>query len=159
MGGFLNRKNLARVQRYGRHKIFGRFLKVMLMAKRFKLCGIRIHQSYKVGEVVELLGASEQTVRRWILKGLPVLNSMRPMLILGFELKSYLEGLQAKPKCEASMGAIMCMSCRKRQMPLGLMADCIATTDNNGLLVALCSECEGDCVLHKILLSTFGGDC
>jgi alanine-glyoxylate transaminase/serine-glyoxylate transaminase/serine-pyruvate transaminase len=40
-----------------------------------------------------------------------------------------------------------------------LMADCIATTDNNGLLVALCSECEGDCVLHKILLSTFGGDC
>jgi hypothetical protein len=116
------------------------------MAKHFKLRGIRIHQSYEVGEVAEIVGASEQTVRRWITNGLPVLNSMRPALILGFELKSYLEGLQSKPMSEAALGAIMCMSCRKRQMPLGLMADYILTSTTNGRLVALCGKCEGVCV-------------
>lgn len=116
------------------------------MAKHFKLRGIRIHQSYEVGEVAEILGASEQTVRRWISNGLPVLKSMRPVLILGFELKRYLEDVQAKPKREAALGAIMCMSCRKHRMPLGLMADYIPTSDTNGRLEALCGECEGVCM-------------
>ena len=116
------------------------------MAKHFKLRGIRIHQSYEVGEVAEIVDASEQTVRRWISNGLPVLNSMRPVLILGFELKSYLEELQAKPKSDAALGAIMCMSCRKRQMPFGLMVDYIPTSDTSGRLEAMCGECEGVCM-------------
>ena len=116
-----------------------------MMAKHFKLRGIRIHQSYEVVEVAEILGASEQTVRRWISNDLPVLSSKRPVLILGFELKRYLEGVQAKPKRDAALGAIMCMSCRKHQMPFGLMADYIPTSDTNGRLMALCGECEGVC--------------
>ena len=116
------------------------------MAKRFKLRGIRIHQSYEVWEVADLLGASEQTVRRWISKGLPVLNSKRPALILGFELKSYLEAVQAKPHSNAALGAIMCMACSERQMPLGLMADYIPTSDVSGRLLALCGVCEGVCM-------------
>ena len=116
------------------------------MAKHFKLRGIRIHQSYEVGEVTEILGASELTVRRWISNGLPVLSSKRPVLILGFELKNYLEDVQAKPKRDAALGEIMCMSCRKHQMPFGLMADYIPTSDTNGRLMALCGACEGACV-------------
>lgn len=96
--------------------------------------------------MADLTEASEQTVRRWITKGLPVLNSKRPALILGFELKRYLEAVQAKPYSKAVLGAIMCMSCRERQMPLGLMADYIPTGDVNGRLVALCGVCEGVCV-------------
>lgn len=116
------------------------------MAKHFKLGRIRIHQSYEVSEAAETLGATEPTVRRWIDNGLPVLSSKRPLLILGFELKSYLERVQAKPKRETALGAIMCMSCRKHRMPIGLMADYIPTSDTNGRLEALCGECEGVCM-------------
>lgn len=116
------------------------------MAKHFKLRGIRIHQSYEVSEVAEILGASEQTVRRWISNGLPVLSSKRPLLILGFELKNYLEGLQAKRKSEAALGAITCMTCGRHRMPMGLMADYYAPARGTvGRLVALCGECEGIC--------------
>lgn len=116
------------------------------MAKNFDPRKIRIHQSYEVGEVAEILGASEQTVRRWISNGLPVLSFKRPVLILGFELKQYLEDVQAKPKRNAALGAIMCMSCRKHQMPFGLLADYIPTSDTNGRLMTLCGTCESVCV-------------
>lgn len=123
------------------------------MAKHFDLRRIRIHQSYEVWEVVEILGASEQTVRRWIANGLPVLSSVRPVLILGFELKRYLERVQAKPKQKAALGAIMCMSCRVRQMPLGLRAYYVPTSGSNGRLEALCGTCESVCMRFTSLAS------
>ena len=92
------------------------------MAKRFKTQRIRIHQSYEVGEVVDLLNAAPQTVRGWIKDGLPVLFTQRPMLILGFELKAYLDKRQETAKQPTALGEMYCMSCRKPRKPLGVMA-------------------------------------
>lgn len=113
------------------------------MAKRFKLQGIRIHQSYEVWEVTDLLGASEQTVRGWIRSGLPALSAKRPLLILGCELKVFLEKKQAKAKRKPALGEMMCMSCRRPQMPYGLMADYLPMNARTGRLEALCGVCEG----------------
>lgn len=116
------------------------------MAKRFKTQRIRIHQSYEVGEVVDLLNAAPQTVRGWIKDGLPVLFTQRPMLILGFELKAYLDKRQETAKQPTALGEMYCMSCRKPRKPLGMMADYVPKTTTTGLLEALCGVCEGVCM-------------
>lgn len=116
------------------------------MAKRFRAQGIRIHQSYEVGEVADLLNAAPQTVRGWIKDGLPVLSSQRPTLILGFELKEFLGNRHETAKQPTALGEMYCMSCRKPTKPLGMMADYVPKTTTMGRLEALCGVCEAVCI-------------
>ena len=116
------------------------------MAKRYKTQKIRIHQSYEVWEVAEVLGITVQTVRKWMEDGLPALKAKRPALILGFELKGYLDAKATKTKQKLALGECMCMSCRRPCMPYGLMVDYIPMTSTTGLVRALCERCEAVCM-------------
>lgn len=116
------------------------------MAKRYKTQQIRIHQTYEVWEVSETLGITGQTVRKWMADGLPVLNAKRPALILGIELKSYLDAKGAKAKQKMALGECMCMSCRCPRMPYGLKVDYIPMTSTTGRIRALCEQCGAVCV-------------
>lgn len=116
------------------------------MAKRYRTQKIRIHQTYEVWEVAEVLGATSQTVRKWMANGLSVLNAKRPALILGIELKSYLDTKQAKAKQRMALGECMCMSCRCPRMPYGMMVDYIPMTTTTGRIEALCDECGAVCM-------------
>ena len=93
-----------------------------------------------------MLNAAPQTVRGWIKDGLPVLFTQRPMLILGFELKAYLDNRQETAKQPTVLGEMYCMSCRKPRKPLGMMADYVPKTTTTGRLEALCGVCEGVCI-------------
>ncbi|MFK5978038.1 MAG: helix-turn-helix domain-containing protein [Rhizobiaceae bacterium] len=115
------------------------------MAKKYNAQSVRIHQSYEVSEVVDLLRVSPQTVRSWIKMGLPVLNAQRPILILGFQLRDFLRNRNTKAKQPTKLGEFYCLHCRKPRMPYGKMADYIPFNDARGRLVALCEVCEGTC--------------
>ena len=115
------------------------------MAKRYKTQSIRIHQSYEVAELADLLMCTQQTVRAWIRGGLPVLSAQRPILILGFELRKYLKDRYAKAKRPTALGEFYCMRCRKPQKPFGMLVDYIPINENRGRLAALCSVCETTC--------------
>ena len=48
------------------------------MARQFNFCRVKIHHSYTVSELAELLGAHRQTVQRWIAaKQLPTIDDRR----------------------------------------------------------------------------------
>lgn len=115
------------------------------MAKRFKTHLIRTNQSYDVFEVSQLLSCSEQTVRGWIKTGLPALDSKKPILILGYALKEYLNQKQSATK-KTGAGEFYCMSCRSPQKAFGLMADYIPQNDKSGRLEALCETCGNTCM-------------
>jgi len=115
------------------------------MAKRYKIQSIRIHQSYEVAELADLLMCTQQTVRAWIRDGLPVLSAQRPILILGFELRKYLKDRDAKAKRPTALGEFYCMRCRKPRKPFGMLVDYIPINESRGRLVALCSVCETTC--------------
>lgn len=118
------------------------------MARRYNYRAVRIHRSYEVSDVADLLGVTEQTVRAWIKKeGLPVLNSKRPTLILGLELRKFLQIRQEKTKSPLAVGEFYCMHCRQPKKPLGKMADYISVSPRGGRLMALCETCEGVCSL------------
>ena len=51
----------------------------------------KIHRSYTVEEVTELYDVHPKTVRNWIQKGLPIFDDIRPLLILGTDLKLFIQ--------------------------------------------------------------------
>ena len=64
----------------------------------------KIHRSYTVVEVTELLDVHKRTVRNWIKKGLPTFKDIRPQLILGTDLKLFISNKRKenKHRCKPS---------------------------------------------------------
>ncbi len=115
------------------------------MPRHYKVQSIRIHQSYDVSEVADLLGVTQQTIRIWIKAGLPILGAQRPTLILGCALRAFLEHQKAKAKRPTAQDEFYCLHCRKAQKPFGMLVDYIPVDESRGRLVALCEVCEGCC--------------
>ena len=103
---------------------------------------IKIHRNYTVEEASRLLGIHKNTVRTWIKVGLPVCDDMRPQLILGRELVSFLQFRRAKKKRPCAPGQMYCLRCRVPRTPAGEMADFVPKTEVLGNLVGICPECS-----------------
>lgn len=61
------------------------------MAKRVSAQRVKIHRQYTYEAAADVLGVTPQTVRAWRSAGLVVLDSQKPHLILGHDLKSFLQ--------------------------------------------------------------------
>ena len=112
------------------------------MAKNFNPNLAKIHRSYTVEEVANLYGVHKNTVRAWINKhGLKTNDNLRPVLILGRDLKGFLQERKKKNKCKCLPHEVYCLKCRKPQIPAENMADYIPITETKGRLISLCPEC------------------
>jgi len=115
------------------------------MTKRINPRKVKIHQSYTVEEAALLLGRSIPTVRSWIKKGLPVMCGQIPHLILGADLREYLDKSQKSSKRPLAPNQLYCLKCRKPQAPYGALVDYIPISDARGRLEGLCPTCGGVC--------------
>lgn len=102
----------------------------------------KIHRSYTVEDVASLYGVHKNAVRGWIKKGLPVINDKRPMLILGQDLRDFLQTRRQSNKRPCGCGEIYCVKCRAPKVPAGNMADYQAVSDTQGTLVGMCPTCH-----------------
>ena len=68
------------------------------MAKRVSASKVKINTQYTYEHAADVLGVSVQTVRLWRRFGLNVLDSHKPHLILGFELKDFLNKRSNRPE-------------------------------------------------------------
>jgi len=102
----------------------------------------KIHRSYTVEEIAALYGNHKNTVRDWIKKGLPAIDDRRPKLILGRELREFLQARRTKNKCSLKAGEIYCVRCRAARSPAGDMADYEPLTETQGNLIGICPRCE-----------------
>ncbi len=103
---------------------------------------VKIRRSYVVNEAAELLGVHRNTVREWIKKGLPVIDDNRPTLILGSDLREFLEGRRRQRRQPCGPGEIYCVRCRQPRRPALGMVDYVPTTATAGNLRGLCPDCE-----------------
>lgn len=113
------------------------------MGKRLNPNLVKIHRSYSVGEVVELFSVHKNTVRSWVKDGLPTNDNKRPMLILGSDLKHYLQSKRTSKKRKCQPFEMYCVRCRSPQIPYGNMVDYEPINSNMGCLIGLCPSCEG----------------
>ena len=101
----------------------------------------KIHRSYTVNEVSELYGVHKRTVRNWIKIGLPTIDDVHPMLILGTDLKIFIRQQKMKNRTKCHLSDFYCLKCRARQKAEPKSVRFIAEVSGVGRVFALCSSC------------------
>jgi hypothetical protein len=119
----------------------------------------KIHRSYTVEEVSALYGVHKNSVRNWIKKGLPTLDDQKPCLILGQDLRTFLQVSRKNRKQKCKPTEMYCMRCKSPQLPALNMVDYEASTATTGRLIGICGACE--CGINKFIslanLALIGG--
>lgn len=101
----------------------------------------KLHRSYDVGELADLLGVHKNTVRQWIKKGLPVVDSTRPVLIHGSDFQAWWGKRTKARKRPCQPRQMYCFKCRAPKAPALGMVEYAATNAATGNLKALCETC------------------
>jgi len=112
-----------------------------MSARRINPQKAKLHRSYSVEEAARALGVHKNSVRGWIKKGLPVVDGRRPVLILGHELRTFLERQRKAAKRPCSPGTIYCLKCREPRGPALGMVEYVPRNTATGDLTALCEVC------------------
>jgi excisionase family DNA binding protein len=102
---------------------------------------IKIHRTYTVEEAALTLGVHRNTIRTWIKDRLPTVDRRRPLLILGRDLRAYLDGKGRKRKQPCQPGELYCVRCRSPKPPAGGMLEYVPLTRCIGNLRGLCPDC------------------
>ena len=102
---------------------------------------IKLHRSYAIEEAAQVLGVHKNTVRNWIAEGLPVFASTRPALILGTDLRTFLDRRRKQSKRPCPPGTLFCLKCRTPSRPALDMVEFASHSPTGGNLRALCETC------------------
>lgn len=102
----------------------------------------KLHRTYTVDEVARLFGSHRNTVRAWLKSGLKAIDGERPALVLGAELRRFLEERRATRKRPTPPGMIFCLRCREPRPPAGGLADYLPRTAATGDLQGICPDCD-----------------
>lgn len=117
------------------------------MAKRPNPNLAKIHRNYTVEEVADLFSIHKNTVRLWVKDGLATNDDKRPMLILGSNLRDFLQAKRKSKKRKCLPFEIYCVRCRLPQLPAENMVDYESINCSMGRLIGLCPSCGG--VINK----------
>ncbi|RED17714.1 helix-turn-helix domain-containing protein [Parasphingopyxis lamellibrachiae] len=107
----------------------------------------KLHRSYSVEEAARVLGVHKNSVLSWIKSGLPIVDSTRPILILGRELRGWLERRRNSAKRPCPPGTLYCAKCREPKPPALGMVEYTPRNAVSGTLRAFCSDC--DTMMHR----------
>ncbi len=112
------------------------------MAKRLNPNLAKIHRNYLVEEIASLFSVHKNTVRSWVKGGLQTNDDKRPMLILGSELRLFLQSKRKVNKRKCKPFELYCLRCRTPQVPAENMVDYEPSNDRLGCLIGICPACN-----------------
>lgn len=112
-----------------------------LMARYLSGRHIKRHRNYTIAEISDLLGVHKNTVCAWIKAGLKTIDKRRPTLVLGTDLKSFLDARKAANKKPCRSDQIYCLRCRTPQTPPDGLVEYVPTHRTLGTLKSLCPIC------------------
>ena len=110
---------------------------------------VKIHRNYTIEDIANLFQLHKNTVRTWVKQGLPVIDSQRPMLILGGDLMEYLQSKRKSKKTTCKLNELYCVSCKAPKEPALNMAELKPINEQTGRLIGICPTC--DSVMNKFV--------
>jgi hypothetical protein len=114
------------------------------MGKRGSTRGIKVNRHYTYEDAADVLGLTYRTIRAWREKGLCVMTSSRPHLILGEDLIGFIES-QHQPSGRLEPDQFRCFTCQAPRRALDRIVFYTSTAPKRGQLEAICEVCEGRC--------------
>jgi transposase-like protein len=103
---------------------------------------IKIHRSYTVEQLAQLLDCHKNTVRLWIKQGLePLKDDKRPLMIQGSVARQFLEEKRRSKKRRCLPEELYCLSCHEPRLPANRRAIFQPSPGRAGLLEARCCTC------------------
>lgn len=82
------------------------------MAKKYKTQLIKTKESYGSKDIAVLFNLNLKTVQLWVKDGLITISN-KPILVMGYDLKDYLDKKQQNRKCKLASDEFYCTKCRK----------------------------------------------
>lgn len=73
---------------------------------------IKQMHSYPLEEISKLYKINVRTIRAWIKEGLKIVSGLYPYLVMGYELKKFLDSKKIKQKCKLNQNEFWCTRCR-----------------------------------------------
>ncbi len=116
-------------------------------AKRINPNRVKLHRSYTVGELADVLEVHKNSVRQWHRSGLVPVDRCKPMLFQGGDVRAFLKKRNADRKIPCPPGTLYCVRCRAARAPALGMIDYVPLTPTSGNVRALCSVCET--IMHR----------
>lgn len=109
----------------------------------------KINRNYSYEELAQVYGVHKNTIAQWIKKGLPCLKDMRPFLILGSDVRVYLQAQRVGNKQKCKPNELFCVRCKTPVQPTENLVEYLPVSSTKGRLVGSCSHCE--CVINKFV--------
>ena len=81
-------------------------------------------------------------MRHWLKAGLQAVDSGRPTLIHGTDLRAFHQDRRQRRRRPCQPGEIYCMRCRAPRRPAEDLVDCRYQSDRVGSLVGICPLCD-----------------
>jgi len=103
--------------------------------------------SYTVAEAAKLFGVHRNTVRAWIKGGLDTVRVGKMILILGDELRSFLQKRRAARRTTTPLGWLYCLKCRAPRAPAEGLMELIQERAGTANVRAICGHC--DTLMHR----------
>lgn len=111
------------------------------MNRRINPNRVKIHRSYTVRELADLLGVHKNTVAHWQQHGLVPIEKRRPYLFTGSTVRAFLVSRNKARKRPCPPGMLYCFKCREPQRPVPTSIEYVRRPARVGNLRAICSAC------------------
>jgi len=121
-------------------------------AKRINPRLAKIHCSFDVKELSDLLCAHKRTEQNWISAGLPTVEGTRPMLILGSEFQNWWAKRRKAAKRPLQPGQLYCLKCRAGRAPANRATEYIPVNAVTGNPKGACEAC-GTMMYRRVRLA------
>ena len=101
----------------------------------------KINRSYLVEEIAELFGVHKNTVFNWLRQGMRDSGAGFPRLVLGSDLRAFLESRRNKNKRPCKAGEIYCVGCRQPIKPVSNEAILEVPESGGATIFGKCPNC------------------
>lgn len=98
--------------------------------------------SYSVKDITELFGIHKRTIQQWFKEGLPKIDSKKPYLVLGINLKDFIKKKQQNRKKKCKENEFYCCKCREPRKSWNNFVDVKILNEKILLIVGICSQCN-----------------
>ena len=116
--------------------------------RKIDLRRIRGRVCYSVSGAATLLAVAEGTIRAWLRAALPALDRNRPTLILGADLKAWLQERQISRRHKCGPDELFCLRCRRPRTLRPNSTELIEKNPKKLMIRGKCSTCGT--VMHKV---------